>query len=359
MLRSAVVSGLLAGAALVLLLPSGRAQDTAGDKVKFKSVDEVDLHGTFYASDKRQKAPAVMIIHAIGDSSRRKEYSELAAKLQKDGFSVLTFDLRGHGQSTTINPAEFWHRKYPNWTAVQGASQRKDTIELRDINPGSYSAFVNDIAAAKAFLDRKNDDKECNSSNLIIIGAGSGATLGAIWMNSEWYRYKLNPPPNGLGNGLPDKTPEGKNIIGAFWLSISPDLGARKVSLSNVLFEPAKVKKVPMVFVYNSDEAKDKSTALGLKKAIKGTDKKSYPLTDVFPVPGGPKLTGRELLKQISPDQISKYLNDVKEEKDNEWQEQESRKTQYMWKIGGRWEWAKQTGVDSAVRFNTYTAFIR
>jgi Serine aminopeptidase, S33 len=351
---------LLAAATLVLLLPSGRAQDTAGEKVKFMSVDGVHLHGTFYASDKRQKAPAVMVIHAIGESSRSKEYADLASKLQKEGFSVLTFDLRGHGQSTNIDPSEFWLPKYPNRNYVQGATQRKDTIELRDINPGYYSVFVNDIAAAKAYLDKRNDDKECNSSNLILIGAGSGATLGAIWMNSEWYRFKVNPSPTGIGTGTLEKTPEGKNIICGFWLSITPDLGSRKVSLSGELYEAGKVKKVPMVFVYNSDEPKDKSTATGLVKAIKGKDKKTYPFTDATPVQAGSKLTGRQLLKTMGPDQISEYLKNVQSENANEWQEQDSRKSQYMWKAPLRPpQWAKQMSVDSAIRFSTYSEFIR
>ena len=34
----------------------------------------------------------------------------------------------------------------------------------------------------------KNDDGEANSSNIIVIGAGEGATLGALWMASEWRR---------------------------------------------------------------------------------------------------------------------------------------------------------------------------
>lgn len=361
MSRSAAIGGLLAGAVLFLLLPGGRAQDTPamGEKVKFKTVDGVDLHGTFYAGEK-QKAPAVMIVHAIGESSRGKEYAELAAKLQKEGFSVLTFDLRGHGQSTTVDPTEFWSPKYPNFRAVAGAAQKKDTIELRDIPKNYYSVFVNDIAAAKAFLDRKNDNNECNSSSLSVIGADTGATLAAIWINSEWYRYKVLPSANLYAPPQPDvKNPEGKNIICGFWLSITPDLGARKVNLSSELYEAAKLKKVPMVFVYNRDDASDKNTAQALKKAIRGKDKKSYPFTDAVEVQAAPKLTGRALLKQMGSSQIAEYLNNVKAENGNEWQLQEPQKTQYMWKVGPRYVWIKQIPADSAIKFSMYNEFIR
>jgi hypothetical protein len=360
--RIAAVGGLLAVAALVLLLSSGRAQDTqaTGEKVKFKSVDGVDLHGIFYGASDKQKAPAVMIIHAIGDNSRSKEYAELAGKLQKEGFSVLAFDLRGHGQSTTVDPAEFWSPKYANWRAVAGATQKKDTIELRDIPKAYYSVFLNDIAAAKSYLDRKNDLNECNSSSLTVIGADSGATLGAIWINSEWNRYKLLPAANLYTQPQPDlKNPEGKNIICGFWLSITSDLGTRKISLNNELYEAAKVKKVPMVFVYNENDSNDKSSALGLKKFIRGKDKKSYPFTDAVAVQAaGSKLTGRGLLKQMGSSQIADYLKNVKNENGNEWQLQEPQKTQYMWKVGPRYTLAKQAG-ETTLRFSLYNEFIR
>jgi len=358
--RALAPSGLLAGAVLALLSPSGWTQDApvAGEKVKFESTDGVELHGTFYAAAKKN-APAVLVVHAIGDSSRRKEYTELAGALQKAGYSTLTFDLRGHGQSTSVDAKEFWSNKYLNARNVKGAP--KETIEFADISKGYYSVFVNDIAAAKAFLDKRNDANECNSSSLTLIGANSGATLAAIWLNSEWYRHKLIPPANGFGQAQPDlKNPEGKNIVCGFWLSITPELGTRKVALSSLLALAAQQKKVPMIFVYNQGNSADKSTALNLDKYIKGKDKKNYPLTDTFPVDaGGMKLTGRELLKRIKTSEIVGYLQRVTEDKGNEWQEQEPRKTQSIWKIGNTVLPARVLPVDTAIKFSLYYQFIR
>jgi alpha-beta hydrolase superfamily lysophospholipase len=365
-MRGTVVQALAAGgllAALVLLSPSGRAQ-TQGDmpeKVKFTSVDGVELHGTFYGSSKNDSAPAVLIVHAIGDSSRRKEYDNLARTLQGSGYAVLTFDLRGHGQSKSVDKDEFWSQKYKNYTFVAGASARKESIEFRDIDKRFYSVFVNDLAAAKAFLDRKNDAKKCNSSSMIVIGADSGATLGAIWINSEWARYKLIPPAAGFGQPQPDlKNPEGKNVICGIWLSITPDLGTRKVPLASVLFTAAKEKKVPMVFLYNSDFSIDKSTAVTLVKGIKGKDKTNFELTAASPVKAGGKLTGRELLNPaLETDKaIAAYLPKVIEDKGNEWQEQEARKAQYVWKSGFQTTPAKLLPADSAIRFSLYNQFM-
>jgi hypothetical protein len=62
----------------------------------------------------------------------------------------------------------------------------------------------------------------------------------------------------------------------------------------------------------------------------------------------------------MGPDQISEYLKNVQAENSNEWQEQDARKSQYMWKTPLRGlQWAKQIPVDSAIRFSTYSEFIR
>ena len=34
--------------------------------------------------------------------------------------------------------------------------------------------LANDLAAARAFLERKNDERECNIARMIVIGAGEG-----------------------------------------------------------------------------------------------------------------------------------------------------------------------------------------
>jgi pimeloyl-ACP methyl ester carboxylesterase len=374
LLRALLLCGLLAGGA-ALRAPAGNAQapdpakgdaakgDAAkGARVHFNSVDGVALQGTFYASDKKN-APAVMIVHAIGEDSRRKEYTTLAQTLQKEGYSVLTFDLRGHGQSGTVDSAEFWSPKYQNYKGVAGAASRKDTIEVRDISKGYYSVFVNDLAAAKAFLDRKNDAGECNTASLIVIGSESGATLGAIWMNSEWYRYKLVPPPIGVGLPQPDlRNPEGKHNICGVWLSITPDLGTRKVPLASLLNLAGKQRKVPMVFLYSTGDAKDKANATFLEKFIKGKDKKSaagYEFTAAVPVNAGPKLTGRELLKPtLGTDKaIVPYLQQVVEAKGNEWSQLDFRRSQYAWRIANRMVSAKAM-ADPAIHFSLYSEFI-
>src|SRR5437899_238296 len=77
------------------------------DRVKFNTVDGVELHGVFYTSDRGKKAPCVMILPKIGSNSSQEGWDQLATDLQKAGYAVLLFDYRGHGDSTNVDPG-FW-----------------------------------------------------------------------------------------------------------------------------------------------------------------------------------------------------------------------------------------------------------
>ena len=70
-----------------------------------------------------------------------------------------------------------------------------DTIDHKDFDNRSneyYPYLVNDVAAAKSYLDKHSSTGQANSSNLIVIGAGEGATIGAMWMESQWHLQKIS-----------------------------------------------------------------------------------------------------------------------------------------------------------------------
>src|SRR5687768_10272284 len=186
-----MVTRMLAVAALFFSLSPAYSQDNEPEKVRFASCDGVTLRGRYYAG-KGQDSPAVMILHELGEARRGKNIDKLAAAVQKTGYAVLAFDFRGHGDSIEVDPDEFWSNRYINRSLVRG--QVRGEIDFKDFDPRYYPVLVNDIAAAKAYLDRRNDAQACNSSNLVVIGMERGATLGAIWVNSEFHRYELYPP---------------------------------------------------------------------------------------------------------------------------------------------------------------------
>src|SRR5689334_22499471 len=100
-----VAGGLLFGG-----LPLQGFGQTKPQTVKFDTVDQVTLKGQYYPSDKKVEAACVILLHEIGPgkNSRQKGWKELALKLQKQGLAVLTFDFRGHGESTSVSADEFW-----------------------------------------------------------------------------------------------------------------------------------------------------------------------------------------------------------------------------------------------------------
>jgi len=99
-------------AVLMALTPASRAADS--DRVKFDTVDSVQLQGQFYPAkgkDGKEKA-VVLLLHDIhkGGNSGQDGWGALAEALQKDGFAVLSFDFRGHGDSTNVG-GQFWEAK--------------------------------------------------------------------------------------------------------------------------------------------------------------------------------------------------------------------------------------------------------
>src|SRR5438552_1265886 len=169
MLRSSlgrITSCLLAGLTLALGAPASHAAPKP-EKINFDTADKVQLVGTFYGSDKGKKAPCALMIHNIGNNRNQEGWKGLAEKLQERGVAVLMFDFRGHGDSTTVQQ-DFWRLK-ANLT-LKGANPKKTEISFKDFPPSYYPMLVNDIAAAKREVDKRNDAHECNSADLLVVG---------------------------------------------------------------------------------------------------------------------------------------------------------------------------------------------
>lgn len=341
---------LVAVALAIGLSPSPRvlAQELEKPEVaKFDTADGVRINGLFYRCPTKG-APAVIMLHNIGDSSQKEKWVELAKTLQTD-FSVLTFDFRGHGKSTDIDPSLYF--KYPfNVKTTKGASPNKTKLDWKDIDKSAYPVFVNDIAAAHSYLERsKNDLGMCNTQNTIIIGAEQGATLGAIWANSEWHRYKIDFAPP-FYQIRPENRPEGQYLSALVALSISPKLGNRVVSLGGTLLYPCKENKMPALFITSEGDPKDKEsikdrdTSRAVEKFLKFTGKKEdKKLTSTFAIElkGAGKLRGVDLLvkslaadnKTSTADGIKTYLKQVIAENSNEWTQRDFLKSKFAWKV--------------------------
>jgi hypothetical protein len=366
--HSLLLLGTLAGLSVLLASPAGRAQNAAGNKgmkVKFFSGDGVELHGTFFGGGGKQK-PCVLMLHAVGkgEESHKPGWDALAQALQKAGYSVLTFDFRGHGLSTSVNPQQFWSPRPPvtgiNARLFKANPADPSTIDITTAflqNPAFYPVLANDVAAAKAFLDQKNDAGECNTSSLVLIGAETGATVGAIWLNSEWHRYTFNQ--RGGFQPAVGNTPEGKNVMGAVWLSISPKLGQLPVSLPTILGIAVAKEATPMTFLYSDGDKEGKTVANDLTKVLKKNGNPKYSFIGPYSVGDLGKAKGRELLRPDNTKKIVEYLDKVEQERGSQWNAMDFRLSQYVWRPPfGALIPAKPAG-DTTFLFNTYAAFLR
>jgi hypothetical protein len=324
--------GLTAALALVLAPPVPLAAEQARPaKVHFTTVDGVKLKGFFYPSDKKAEAPCVILVHDVAGSCQQKGWDSLALKLQARGNAVLRFDLRGHGDSKEVDK-EFWLHPV-NRQGVKGWRPNKapESINFKDFQPTYLPNLVNDLAAAKAFFDRKNDEGACNSANTVLVGEKAGAALAALFLKSECCRHRFTAQ-----FGQPasiEKDSEAKDYLCAIWLSFSPTIGRVQVTPKTLLWLPGHEKKMPMAFVYGAKDDAGKrlaeSTVKTLKKDIKNLD-----LTDTKPIKDGAKLKGRELLQSSLETEafIVKYLEAVVDKKSlNSHDTKETKKNGYIW----------------------------
>ena len=294
---------------------TARAGD--GDRVTFDTLDGVTLDGTFFKSDPqapaKDKNATVLILHNFdkknGGSSHQDGWDDLAKQLSSEGYSVLSFDFRGFGNSHSVSK-EFWDpiKGRYNREAMSHLANRNpppDTIDHKDFDgmAGDYYPYlVNDVVAAKSFLDRQTDKGLANSSNLVLVGAGQGATVGAMWMASQWHLKRLSGIDRVTGKLTLDD-PEGRDEAGALWLSLSPELGGHGMTTaaSRWLVDVTADNKVPMAFLYGS---KDESGGSMAKEALQ--------LITSRVRHDNPTLQGDQLKDKVSRLAVIKPIDDTK-----------------------------------------------
>jgi len=348
--RTFLLLGLVTLAALVLpagpALGQGKQKNADTKDVSFKSFDGVELKGTLYPNAGGKRDAVVLLLHDFDKKkggSSQKHWPALAKALQSEGYVVLSFDFRGFGESTSVSE-KFWKYSHNKLIARSGVKP-PETINQKNFRPGYYPYLVNDIAAAKAYLDRLNDQKACNTSSVVVIGAGQGATLGAMWLANESRRKK----DRNSGMAIPmavmlDDEPESKDIAAAIWLSISQKIDTRVVSgpLRNWLIEAGRGKntRIPMGFVYGGQDSTSDNLANSLVKAIKGNGKDSKVRVSTLALKGT-KLAGSELLdptlKLGTADSIRKYLDKVMDTRGmKEWRQRDVQNKAYYYVLPSR-----------------------
>ena len=325
----------LAVAGLTFLCASPlRAQDDDNiDEVFFNTADKVKLNGTWYRGSGGRKSPTVLMVHGWGSNRSKDGWDSLAKQFQGKGYSVLTFDLRGHGKSIELSDKKaFWslphNQRYAAPPGGISAARLPLRINYKDFNRAYYPYLLNDLTAARRFLDEKNDATACNVGQTFVIAEKEGATLAMMWLGHE-----AHPSRNGIT--APDAItpaqdlPAITDIAGCVWLSIdSNPLGIGKVlpyysspmwaasqNSAGPLLEPIKEKTSMCFMVGKKDSAGYGSTSYWYQKKFYGhTVRKEDRMK--YPVVLDTKLRGAELLGQAALETdaiILEFVEKIKE----------------------------------------------
>ncbi|MDH5492343.1 MAG: alpha/beta hydrolase [Myxococcales bacterium] len=124
-------------------------------RVTFTTEDGVTLVGTFQQGG-RADAPAVILLHQLG--SNRAEWAELIAPLaESPGLTILSVDLRGHGEST--------------------AGPEGSTLDFRSFEVAAWQQLGLDAKASMAFLEAH---PSANPSRIVIVGASIGSSAAIL-----------------------------------------------------------------------------------------------------------------------------------------------------------------------------------
>jgi hypothetical protein len=313
-------------------------------EVKFKTGDGLTIVGTWYPSSLKKKAACVLMLHDLTPKASRTEegWPALAQALQHKGFAVLTLDHRGFGTTAREElPGEFWNHR-PNLRLKNYLGQKEGVsfVKLDHqqwLDHGVYLPWlVQDIVAARLWLDLKHDEGEVNSRGLFVIAAGQSAQLALLWMTTEAWRCQEHTV--GFGN-LPA---EGRDLLGAIWL----DLG----SPTGPLFGNKAARKVlgatplpPMLALINQDNPSARTSMQILSRTLTGAGNPGVEEKQ-FNRGGSPPM--RLAQAPSAETMIIEYLSaQLKKADVPSWSLRDVEKHQYRWVLSPRKRFpAKQAG---------------
>ncbi|MHC2067043.1 alpha/beta hydrolase [Bremerella sp. T1] len=139
------------------------------EAITVSTKDGMIIHGTYFGSNLGKKA--IPVIMLPGWERSQKDLTGLALAMQKEGLAVLTVDLRGHGNSKSI----------------QGPGGQIVEIDLDRIRASDFEAFVaQDLEAVKGFLMQENNKGNLNIEMLTIVGCDFSATAALNFAAQDW-----------------------------------------------------------------------------------------------------------------------------------------------------------------------------
>lgn len=283
------------------------------EDVAVPTADGLRLSGTWYPGSLGKQADLVIVLHAYGSNTSKGPYATMAKEIQAKGFSVLTFDMRGHGKSTTnrtIGDAkQFVDRNlfpFNTWSGTSTSANAVKSIDVKNFKTNYYPHLLNDVIAARRFVDSRNDAGECNSGRIHIIADRDAGNLALLWTCLEFTRNGVNPI---VPNGVAPNHIAGSDIMSITFLSPKPTTNTGLKNLTNKLLRDKErpeigvgiKEKVAMAFVYNTEAEKSTDFASSLFTSywgLKPTVKEDKELGKYLIEVKGAKLIGIDLMDE-------------------------------------------------------------
>lgn len=315
-----------------------RAGAAAPSDLTIETFDGVLLRAKFFpaAPGKSKNNACVILMHGFQKDPTKGDWKGLADMLSANGFNVIQFDFRFHGQRTDVAPAVFWNDSF-NKQHITGATRKPPRSELtfKDIkNPNNYyPMLVNDLMAVRTYLDTLNDSNRVNTSSVYLIGADDAVSIGFLFLTAEWYREREVPvvplPPNIVSTTrlmYQQVPPCGRDYAGAIWLSPTRHPSMSQTTIENFMSKYPKAtslrEETPMLFINGEKDTKSKEGSKFFYERVLVAQPKpnsrlaKLPLTYQREIKGT-QLAGAELLgKNLgTEDMIVKFLEKLEEER--------------------------------------------
>jgi pimeloyl-ACP methyl ester carboxylesterase len=202
--------------------PAAAAKIPEPETITLKTKDNVVLTATYMASTKGKDAVAVILLHMF--KGNRHDVEGLGKFLQGKGHAVIMPDLRGHGDSTTV---EGYNRKLD--AATMPATQFPLMV-------------TQDLEAVKKFLVEQNNAAKLNIERLCVVGAEMSVPIAINWALMDWAWPVL---PN---------LKQGQDVKGLVLLS--PTIASKTVNAAQAFTNPQSPirDKVALFFVAGAED---------------------------------------------------------------------------------------------------------
>jgi hypothetical protein len=202
--------------------------------------DGRQLAATYYKSLKGKDAPVLILLHQQG-SSRLVWKTPMVDRLHEDGYAVLTFDFRKHGEA--------------------GGGEK--------LGAADYIGMVNDLETAKAFLVEEHEKGNLNIRKTGIVAPAMAAPIALVFAAADWLRAPHDDAPT-----FEASTPRGQDVRALVLLSpnenlpgLGPQPSQAAITLKNPSFHVAT-----LIGVGTKDKVDKGKIAREIHKKIAGKD---------------------------------------------------------------------------------------